>query len=247
MEILDTILENASQPLYAITLLIALIKYPKYYSTPLKYFPILLMYTFLTELLGYFTKNYEVFNISIFSSFVEHNVFIYNIYNIVFFSYLFYVYWCYIDSKKYRNYILSAGIFFLIVTIINPFFQNFKLESQVFAYLAGALALVICIILFFYEHRQNSEKLDYSFTGIKWISIGLLIFYVGYAPIKASRFYNYTYQLNEYVHLRRMHLILIVLMYLSFIIGFLRMKRKFWIWFGFGNTLMISLLYNPNP
>ena len=75
MEILDTILENASQPLYALTLLVALIKYPKYYSTPLKYFPILLMYTFLTELLGYFTKNYEVFHISIFSAFVrEHKI-----------------------------------------------------------------------------------------------------------------------------------------------------------------------------
>ena len=229
MEILDTILENASQPLYAVTLLIALIKYPKYYSTPLKYFPILIMYTFLTELLGYFTKNYEVFHISIFSAFVKHNVFIYNIYNLVFFSYFFYVYWCYIENKTYKNYILLAGIFYLTATLINPFFQNFKLESQVFSYLAGAIAILICITLFFLEHRHSSKKLDYRFTGIKWISIGLLIFYLGYAPIKASRFYNYTYQLNEYVHIRRIHLSLIVLMYISFIIGFLRMKRKFWI------------------
>ena len=229
MEILDTILENASQPLYALTLLVALIKYPKYYSTPLKYFPILLMYTFLTELLGYFTKHYEVFHISIFSSFIRHNVIIYNIYNLVFFSYFFYVYWSYIDHKKYKKYIIFAAIFYLLVSLINPFFQSFKLESQVYSYLAGAFAILICIILFFMEHRNSSKKLDYRFTGIKWISIGLLIFYLGYAPIKASRFYNYTYQLNEYVHIRRIHLSLIVLMYICFIIGFLRMKRKFWI------------------
>ncbi len=229
MEILDTILENASQPLYAVTLLVALIKYPKYYSTPLKYFPILLMYTFLTELLGYFTKHYEVFHISIFSSFIRHNVIIYNIYNLVFFSYFFYVYWSYIDHKKYKKYIIFAAIFYLLVSLINPFFQSFKLESQVYSYLAGAFAILICIILFFMEHRNSSKKLDYRFTGIKWISIGLLIFYLGYAPIKASRFYNYTYQLNEYVHIRRIHLSLIVLMYICFIIGFLRMKRKFWI------------------
>lgn len=229
MEILDTILENASQPLYAVTLLVALIKYPKYYTTPLKYFPILLMYTFLTELLGYFTKHYEVFHISIFSSFIRHNVIIYNIYNLVFFSYFFYVYWSYIDHKKYKKYIIFAAIFYLLVSLINPFFQSFKLESQVYSYLAGAFAILICIILFFMEHRNSSKKLDYRFTGIKWISIGLLIFYLGYAPIKASRFYNYTYQLNEYVHIRRIHLSLIVLMYICFIIGFLRMKRKFWI------------------
>ena len=229
MEILDTILENASQPLYALTLLVALIKYPKYYTTPLKYFPILLMYTFLTELLGYFTKHYEVFHISIFSSFIRHNVIIYNIYNLVFFSYFFYVYWSYIDHKKYKKYIIFAAILYLLVSLINPFFQSFKLESQVYSYLAGAFAILICIILFFMEHRNSSKKLDYRFTGIKWISIGLLIFYLGYAPIKASRFYNYTYQLNEYVHIRRIHLSLIVLMYICFIIGFLRMKRKFWI------------------
>ncbi len=229
MEILDTILENACLPLYALTLLIALIKYPKYYSTPIKYFPILLMYTFLTELLGYFTKHYEVFHISIFTAFVKHNVIIYNIYNIIFFNYFFYVYWSYIENKKYKNFILLTGIFFMITSLINPFFQSFKLEAQVYSYLAGAFAILICIILFFWEHGHTSKKLDYGLTGIQWISIGLLIFYLGYAPIKVSRFYNFTYQLNEYIHLRKIHLSLIVMMYISFIIGFLRMKRKFWI------------------
>lgn len=229
MEVLDTILENASEPLYAVALLMALIRYPKYYSSPLKYFPVLLMYTFLTELLGYFTKNYEVFHISIFTTIVNHNVIIYNIYNLVFFIYFFFVYWSYIESKKYKNYILYCGILFLIISFINLFFQNFKLESQIYSYLTGALIILICIILFFWEHRHVSKKLDYRYTGIKWISIGLLIFYVGYAPIKASRFYNYLNQLNEFVHFRRFHLTLIILMYLCFIIGFYRMKRKFWI------------------
>lgn len=229
MEVLDTILENASEPLYAVALLMALVRYPKYYSSPLKYFPVLLMYTFLTELLGYFTKNYEVFHISIFTSIVNHNVIIYNIYNLVFFTYFYYVYWSYIESKRYKNFILYGGLFFLIISFINLFLQNFKLESQMYSYMAGALILLMCIILFFREQYHTSKKLDYRFTGIKWISIGLLIFYMGYVPIKASRFYYYLNQLNEYVHLRRIHLMLIILMYICFIIGFLRMKRKFWI------------------
>lgn len=229
MELLDTILENTYKPLYALTLLIALIKYPRYYNTPLKFFPVLLMYTFLTETLGYITKNYEEYRISIYSAFVDHNVIIYNIYNLVFFSYFLYVYWRCIDNQKFKQYIIYGGIFFYVVALINSFFQSFKLESQLFTYIAGGLLISYCAILFFLENRNGRERTGYMQTALKWISAGLLIFYVGYIPIRASRYYNYLYRVEEYVHLRRIHIILICLLYLCFIIGLLRMRRRFWV------------------
>src|SRR5690606_14978015 len=142
MDLLDAILENTYKPLYAITLLIALIKYPKYYNSPLKFFPVLLMYTFLTETLGYITKNYEQYEISIYSTFVNHNVIIYNIYNLVFFSYFLYVYWNSINNEKHKEYILYGGILFFVIALTNPFFQSFKLESQLFTYIAGGLLII---------------------------------------------------------------------------------------------------------
>lgn len=229
MELLDLVLENLYRPLYAISVLIALIKYPKYYNTPLKMFPVILMYTFLTELLGYITKNYEVYNVSLFSAFVQHNVIIYNIYNIIFFSFFFYVYWSYIDNPKYKDHILYGSILFLIVTVINAFIQSFILESQIYTYLVGGLLIMYCTILFFLERKKIKGKQDYRYTSIKWISIGIFVFYAGYLPIKASRFYNYLYKINEYVHLRRIHLLLVSILYICIIIGLLRMRRKFWI------------------
>jgi len=229
MEVLDTILENASEPLYTVTLFVALMRYQNYYSSPLKYFPVLLAYTLLTELLGFLTMNYDEFQISIFTSIVSHNVFIYNIYNLVFFNYFFYVYWCYLKDKKSKSFILYGAIFFLIISIINLFFQNFKFESQVYSYITGAILILFCTVLFLWEYFRSSKKLDYKDKGMKWISIGLFIFHLGYGPIKISRYYNYLNQLNELVHVRRIHLTLIILMYICFIIGFLKMKRKFWI------------------
>lgn len=229
MELLDLVLENLYRPLYAVSVLIALIKYPKYYNTPLKMFPVILMYTFLTELLGYITKNYEVYNVSLFSAFVQHNVIIYNIYNIIFFSFFFYVYWSYIDNPKYKDHILYGSILFLIVTVINAFIQSFILESQIYTYLVGGLLIMYCTILFFLERKKIKGKQDYRYTSIKWISIGIFVFYAGYLPIKASRFYNYLYKINEYVHLRRIHLLLVSILYICIIIGLLRMRRKFWI------------------
>lgn len=229
MDLLDAILENTYKPLYAITLLVALIKYPKYYNSPLKFFPVLLMYTFLTETLGYITKNYEQYQISFYTTFVNHNVIIYNIYNLVFFSYFLYVYRSSINNEKYKEHILYGSILFLVVALINPFFQSFKLESQLFTYITGGLLIIYCTILFFLENRNRQESTNYKHTALKWISIGLLIFYSGYIPIRASRYYNYLYRVNEYVHLRRIHLTLICLLYLCFIIGLLRMRRRFWI------------------
>jgi len=229
MDLLDTILENTYKPLYVVTLLIALIKYPRYYNTPLKFFPVLLMYTFLTETLGYITKNYEEYQISLYTTFVDHNVIIYNIYNLVFFSYFFYVYWSSVNNRKYKKHILYGSILFSVAALINPFFQSFKLESQLLTYIAGGLLIVYCTILFFLENKDRRKSTDYMHTALKWISIGLLIFYVGYIPIRASRYYNYLYKVNEYVHLRRIHIALICLLYLCFIIGLLRMRRKFWV------------------
>lgn len=229
MDLLDAILENSYKPLYAITLLIAIIKYPKYYNSPLKFFPVLLMYTFLTETLGYITKNYEEYEISIYTAFVHHNVIIYNIYNLVFFSYFLYVYWSSINNPKYRNHIMYGSILFCAAALINPFFQSFKLQPQLFTYTCGGLLIIYCTVLFFLENRNKGTSTDYKHTALKWMGTGLLVFFIGYLPIRAARYYNYIYNLDEYIHLRRIHLTLICILYLCFIIGLLRMRRKFWI------------------
>jgi hypothetical protein len=44
MKIPDTILESSFMSLYGLVLLVSLRRYPRYYDSPLKFFPVLLMY-----------------------------------------------------------------------------------------------------------------------------------------------------------------------------------------------------------
>ena len=110
MEIIDLILENAFIPVYGITVAVALWRYRRYFDTVFKFLPILLMYTFLTELAGLIFKTYEEWDL-VFSDLLHYNNWvIYNIYNIIFFAYFIYVYWISVKIEKYRRVILVGGL-----------------------------------------------------------------------------------------------------------------------------------------
>ena len=121
---LDLILENSFIPFYGIALIFSFIKYSKYYDTPLRFFPIILLYTFLNEILGYLVWNYKEYALIFDAAYDWYNVVIYNIYNVFFFCYFFYLFWSYIENKKHRNIIRVGSFVFLLVAVINPFFQN---------------------------------------------------------------------------------------------------------------------------
>lgn len=225
LDFLDVLLENTFVPIYGVALVVALIYYPKYYNTPLKYLPILFVYTFLNELLGVLIYRYDLFSLFVNDIYSYYTWVIYNIYNIVFYLYFYYVFWCFIENENHKKFIGFGGIFFIVVSLINPFFQNFLIESQVFAYVVGGLALLLCTLLYFLQLCGVPKTFYVSRDILFWLSIGLSIFYVGYLPIKIVRYFNAAHGFNEFVHLRKIHLSLILIMYVCFIIGFLRMRR----------------------
>lgn len=213
-------------PLYGLTLVVAIWRYPQYFDTPLRYFPILLMYTLVNELLGIFILRNPDINLFFNELYTGYTWVIYNIYNYVFFLYFFYVYWSYAALEKHKNWIKNGGILFVVVSLINPFFQSFAFESQLIAYVVGSLLLLLWILLFFRQHHENYGSWFNSRNLMCWLSFGLLIFYAGYLPIKIHRYYMYLNDLNGSPLIRRIHLLLIIALYLCFIIGFLRMRKK---------------------
>jgi len=78
--------------IYVDTLFISLTTYEKYYNTALKYFPIIIAYTFFNEELGYLVRTYD--EISFFQNikYSNFNDVIYNIYAIIFFCFFYFVY-----------------------------------------------------------------------------------------------------------------------------------------------------------
>ncbi len=224
--LLDIFLENAFIPFYGLVVALALWRYPRYYDTPLRYFPVLLMYTFLNELLGTITRNNDSVILLLKDIYQTNNWVIFNIYNIIFFLYFFYVYRQYISDMRRKKWILWGGFFFLTITVINVFFQSFFSLPQLYAYSAGS-AVLLCCILLYYEHLRKTEGVYFIKRDLlSWVGAGMLIFYSGYVPIKLIRYYYASQDIDENPVVRRIHLFLILIMYLFFAIGFIRMRRR---------------------
>ncbi len=223
----DFFLKNSLVPIYGITLLMSLIKYPKYYESILKYLPIIFIYTLLNEFLGLLINDYEEFSIISNNFYVDYNWLIYNLYMVIFYLYFYYVFRSYVASSREKMNILYGGIFFLLVCIINAFVYNFSKIPQVYSYVVGGLVLIYCSILYFKKFFSIPKEFVIKEDILFWLSVGLLIFYIGYLPIKVIR-YVYTMEgLASPLIVKRIHLSLIIISYSCFIIGFLRMKKRF--------------------
>lgn len=225
MKIVDFILEYAYLLLYAITVLVALWRYPRYFDTVFKYLPILLMYTFLTEVLGNIIKNSDEYDF-ILSDLLEYNNWlIYNIYDIVFFLYFFFLFWLSMGVIRYRRIIVIGIILFLLAIPVNLLLADFRTQFQMITYFTGAFVIVAIIMVYFTHLKSTIGKWFMGSNLLSWLSIGILIFILGYIPIIILGHFNIV-EGQDYHIIRRIHLILILVMYSCFIAGFVKVRRK---------------------
>ncbi|WP_147278514.1 hypothetical protein [Marinirhabdus gelatinilytica] len=194
--------------------LLAFISYPKYSHTYLRFFPWLLLYVLLTE----------VFAIPIYEAF-ETNVVLYNVYNVVFFMYFYFIFYKKEENKRNRVWIKTVAGIFILASIINLSFRSFIFQPQLLAYIVGACALILCIILYFIDILYTPQILNIRKDLLFWVSTGLLLFYVGYIPIKVTRHF-FEEPGHEFGTLMIVHRILILVMNICFIIGFLWTRKK---------------------
>jgi len=225
LKLIDYILEHAYLLVYAATVVVALWRYPRYFDSIFKYLPILLMYTFLTELLGNIIKSNDDYDFVLSDVLEYNNWLVYNIYDIIFFLYFLYVYWLSIENIKYRKLIKVGGVLVIMASIINLFTADFQTQFQMITYFTGAIALIISIVFYFRELKSTKGKWLIQTNLLSWLSIGILVFLSGYLPIIILGHFNIVSGEN-YIIIRRFHLLLILIMYACFIIGFLRMSRK---------------------
>ena len=201
--------------LYVIVFIIALFKFPMYKNTPLKYLPIILLFTIATEYVGSFTK-YDNLDI---------NYIVYNTYYLVHFSFFFYVFMEMIDGAKFKKFIkIGIGIFWLVF-LSDLLFTGIFEGSFTRTYIVGAGILVFCIILYYINILQSSLVLVIKNDLLFWVSVGLFLFYIGYIPIKIIKTWFYKFD-NFFEFLLLIQFSLIVIMYLFFLTGFLWMKKR---------------------
>ena len=183
------------------------------------------MYNFLTEVAGVIIREMDEYDF-VLSDLLEYNNWvIYNIYDIIFFLYFFYVYWQIIKKKEYRRIISAGVVVFLIAVLVNVFTSDFMSRLQMITYFTGTAVLFVCIVLYLKYFRSITGKYFAKNNLLSWISLGILVFLLGYVPVIILGHFNFV-PIENYQIIRRIHLLLILFMYGCFILGFLKMSRK---------------------
>ncbi|SHJ21974.1 hypothetical protein [Pseudozobellia thermophila] len=223
---LRSILEHLFLFMYALALMASLYRYPKYYDTRLKYLPIVFCYTLLNEVLGYMTAYMPQFGFFDRESIANRNMVIYNIYNVIFYLYFFFIYKHHIRQKANQRAVDYGTMIFIAVALSNPFFQNFLLSAQTATYVVGGIFLLAYICLYLNEQAKHGNTIRLKNHLLVWISLGLFIFYTGYLPIKVSRFINAIDGTTEAPYVRLVHYGLIIAMYAVITVGFVKLKKR---------------------
>lgn len=196
-----------------ITAIVGSIYFYKYKKTFVKYFLIVIWYVAINDLLGFFLKNNE-YQVEI----------LYNIYYLIVFNYLMFLFRNYVTNDKHKKAILFFMLLYTISFFVNGFFQNYLEEFSRAPYIIGASLVVISIIIYYID-ILNSEKVLYVNKNLLfWISTGVLIYYCGNIPYKIVR--SYADELRDVSIEFLVLCILTIVMNLCFIIGFIWSDNK---------------------
>lgn len=197
-----------------LTAIVGTIYYRKYKNTPiLKYFIYLLWYISINELIGLYIR-------------LDNgvNAILYNIYHVINFTFYFLLYWYYLNNIKNKKLVFTLSITFIISFIINGFYENYLIEHQRFPYIIASFFIVITIVLYFFEILNSEKVLHTKRNLLFWISVGLLVYFVGNLPFRILR--NYYAELSDATVSFLIKFTLTILMNMCFIIGFVWSDKK---------------------
>lgn len=218
MEISKSVLtqtQNVAIIFGVITAIIGLFRFQFFKGTPIQLFIILLIYTSVNEL-------FCIWLVS--SGLVKNNLFFYNIYFVINYLVLFRIYYKALQTIVYKKIVLLALSLYLLSFCMNMFFEDYRYELQSFPYIIGACGLIVVISTYFSELLKSEQVLYVSQNALFWISIGLLLFSVGYIPFSIVR--NYYGDLDGISFLFMIIVVLSILMNIFFSIGLLWSNKK---------------------
>ncbi len=223
MEAVNWMWNNGYMLLYALLFLISIYRYPKYFDTPMRILPLLLAYTLTTEVIGMLIRDYPEFSLFIEDYHKNNNWLLYNIYGILEFLAFIWVFSRYITRFNVRPFITLTLSGFILVSIWNAIQWDFRTVSQVYAYWWSAGVLMILIGLYLYQEWKRDPRTGFQHNLLVWISIGLFIFSLAYAPIDYLRFLVVHDGLEYYSWIRPLHLSVIYIYYGCMLLGLLFM------------------------
>lgn len=215
-------LTNTAVSFEFLSALFALIFVGKYKKSALLFFLFLLCYTAFNEIIGIWYAD---------SNIAGNNYILFNIRDFLYLSFLFWMYQKNMISRNRQRLVQLFLVVYLLISIINATYSNFITDGQVLASITGGVFLIISIMLYFIELLYTKDIVKIKQDLLVYISLGNLIFYVGYIPIDVMiqlsfRSVRITDFDSFYFILNYIQAALVILMNLIFIIGFLWAEKR---------------------
>lgn len=182
--------------------------------------------------IGFLTFIWFTFFCDAFGSFysyvleISDNYFILNFYTIISIPFLLYWYRNYVRNKLLRTAILSFITIFLLLGLYNLLFFESKSQYLSILFLCGALFLIISIMFYYIEQLFSDQKFSFKNNLVFWISVGQIIFYLGMIPMISLNKYIMPFLKSNPLSFYIILLTLNVILYSSYIIGFLWHQKK---------------------
>ncbi len=210
--------------LYAVALVLSIMRYRWYYDSVLRNLPIIIAYALLGELLGFLIREVEGFQIVYKEGFSNYNSLVFNIFDIVFYLYFLYVFWKTFRKPIHKKFAYYGAALFILASLIDPFFHDPILYPQYFGIAVGSTALVGSALFYLGELKSEKGKIPAQRNLMFWICIGIIGFHTLYPIIMMVGLLNT--ELYMKLNLRYLLHIAITVMYGCFALGFLRMQGR---------------------
>ena len=199
---------------YLLLIVLGLIYYKKYnFNLQLKLFLFFLVYSFFTEAIGYYVAHIVKGNTAV----------IYNSWNVVSFLFYSYFFLSKIKNKTNKTILKIITVSFIALFILNGiFFRNYLEKVFIENVVFGKIALAVIVIIYFTELLKSDAILNIKKSMYFWISIGILMYSIGFIPV---------YVVAEYISysiiFRYITLGLNIIMSCCFITGFVLSKKEY--------------------
>jgi hypothetical protein len=143
------------------------------------------------------------------------------------FFFLFWLYYQHAKSIRSKLLIITCSFIYICSFIADQyFFQGKKFIFDSFSYCIGNLLLLLVILSFFIQFSKGDEILHYNLSMIFWVSLGVIVFYLGTLPYFGLIHLLYEKHRSIFKYYTYLMFAFNWLMYLLFIIGFIKWKPK---------------------
>ncbi len=181
-----------------------------------RYFMLYLCFIVLAELIGFLLRLQptRIYNTYFFSFFV------------IPIEYIFF-YWYLMFSSFQKKYYWFSAIMSIVYIASIMLEYHFK-EEIVFlslSYMIGAIGMLLSILINLSFHLNHKNMAEIKKEQTMYISIGLLIFYVGTFPYFGLKNYLLTYYINVYTVYWFVYMVFNCIMYCMFTYSFLCNRR----------------------